>query len=211
MNFTGTVGKILDRNVQTRKGRATFYSVKLDEHEEWISLGTRRPTTFQEGDQVTITANQNAKGYWDAENVEVAPAKQRSAGSSTPASGVGSTSEGTVREGTRQVGNVAAGSGSADRQAAITHQHSQEMAIQTVAVLLEHDGLPLTKASTKAGEAKRFNEIVAAIDKFTVKYHKDVETQRLFATVADMGVVSTEADAPLPETADSEDDDGDTI
>lgn len=72
------------------------------------------------------------------------------------------------------------------------------MGLRAAALLLEHDGIPMTKASNKAGEAKRFEEIVAVIDKLTVKFYRDAETGRLLETVADMGVVDTSADGPIP-------------
>jgi hypothetical protein len=88
----------------------------------------------------------------------------------------------------------------ASRQTQIVLQHSQEMAIATVALLLNNKALPITAAATKAGEAKRFEEITAAIDKLTVSYHNDVVTGRLLDIVADAGAdrVSTKADGPIP-------------
>jgi hypothetical protein len=76
-------------------------------------------------------------------------------------------------------------------------QHSQEMAICAAGVLLTHNALPMSGAAFKAGEAKRFSEITAMIDKLTVKFYNDAATGRLLETVADT-VIDTAPDAPLP-------------
>lgn len=271
MKFVGTIGRILDRSVNTRFGAKTFYSLKLDEHPEWISLGTKSPERFQEGDEVEVYAEQDDRGYWNARAIEpieqpgsvsapvarddaqgsraeqadsrasnpvraAAPAARSSRSSSRSARSssadqqrsVGDGSQGgtdgaAVRQGAVRGDTITAPSQSSgaekeaglgrggnsrdsgvDRQTSIVLQHSQEMALRAISVLLEHDGLPLTKASNKAGEAKRFDEIVAAIDKLTVKYYRDAETGRLLETVADMGVVDTSADGPIPDAAPSE-------
>jgi hypothetical protein len=73
-------------------------------------------------------------------------------------------------------------------------------AIDVVKLLLDQKALPLTKATTGAGEAKRFEEITAAVDKLTVQYTRDSITGRLFDVVADAGEarVTTKADGPIP-------------
>jgi hypothetical protein len=77
-------------------------------------------------------------------------------------------------------------------------------AIAAIKVLLENDGLAITGAKTKAGQAKRFSEIVAAIDKLTVKFFFDNASGRQLELVADTLVTKPSA-TPLPEDAEGED------
>lgn len=81
----------------------------------------------------------------------------------------------------------------------IHYQNSRGHAVELVGLLLENDALPKTGAKTAAGVAKRYDEIVEAVDKLTVKFFNDLETFRLFDTVADSGVVDTSADGALPD------------
>jgi hypothetical protein len=76
-------------------------------------------------------------------------------------------------------------------------QHSQSVAAELIGILLAHNALPVSKADTKAGEAKRFAEIVAAYNKLTVQAFNDAMTCRLLKFVADT-VPEAKADAPLP-------------
>lgn len=87
--------------------------------------------------------------------------------------------------------------------ARMTYANSRDAAIAVVELLLANKALPLSKTDTKAGEAKRFEEITAAIDKLTVQYTKDGLTQRLFDVVADAGEgrVSTKPDGDIPDAA----------
>jgi hypothetical protein len=71
-------------------------------------------------------------------------------------------------------------------------------AIELVKVLLTHDGLPVSGAKTKAGQASRFDEITAAVDKLAVKYYNDGMTLRLLETVADT-VTDNKPDGKLPD------------
>lgn len=70
-------------------------------------------------------------------------------------------------------------------------------AIELVSVLLANDGLVTSAAATKAGQASRYEEIVAAVDKLTVKYFFDSATGRLLESVADEGTKATRV-AELP-------------
>lgn len=81
----------------------------------------------------------------------------------------------------------------------IHYQNSRTAAIELVGILLANDGLSISGNKQKAGQAMRFDEITAAVDKLTVKFFNDLETFRLFDTVQDFGEVDTSADAELPE------------
>lgn len=191
----GVVVKIGEKTGRNRRGQWTLYSfiTQDDDGKEggWVTFGFEAPP-FKEGDFIEYETEEDSEGrvqYKKGTGKIVPRPKPQSAPRAEPASTPAAD------------GGISRRSGSSDydtRQQQIVLQHSQEMAIQATALLLQNDGLPITKASTKAGEAKRFEEIVAAIDKLTVKYFNDVVSDRLRSTIPDMGVVSTAPDAPLP-------------
>lgn len=211
----GFVAKIATKSgVAVRTGKAwTKYSFIVEDEQgvetKWITYGFEQPP-FKEGDFIEFEVREN-NGFADYKKgsgriVANPPARAaaRSSAAASPQRGqVAGVEQAAGKPGQaeagRGVGAVDGGSGGADRQTQIVLQHSQEMAIALVSVLLANDALPISATKSKAGEAKRFDEIVAAVDKLTVKFHNDVATGRLLSVVADMGVVSTKADAPLPE------------
>lgn len=189
----GFVKVLTEKSGTSPRGKAwTRYSFKTEGEDgnesDWITFGFNRPP-FKKGDFIEYDYTTDDRGYKQVTEgtgkVIANPPKQAAAQPSR-----------TVAQ-ALPVDSYAAPSG-VDRQTAITLQHSQEMAIRTVGLLLANDALPMSGAKTKAGEAKRFEEIVASIDKFTVKFHNDVATARLLASVADMGIISLKPDAPLP-------------
>lgn len=197
MQLEGVVSRINSRSGNGRKGKWTLYSFLLavaDGTEKWVTFGFDKAPPFKEGDRVNIGVNEDDKGYLtyiEGTGRIIAPKPAEKVQPSNGGSG--------DKPATAQTGGVSSQSNTgADRQSQIVAQHSQEMAIAMVGLLLQHDGLPVSGAKTKAGEAKRFEEIVAAVDKFTIKFHNDVVTGRLHTTVADMGIVSVTADDAIP-------------
>lgn len=199
----GFVTKLTSKSGTSPKtGRAyTKYSFIVEDEQGnesgWITYGFEKPP-FSEGNfiEFEVTENNGFKDYKKGSGKIISnPPPKASARASTANSGP-STGSGNAKERPAAVGGVEAGP--ADRQTQIVLQHSQEMAIAAVNVLLTHDALPIIGTKSKAGEAKRFEEIVSAIDKLTVKFHNDVATGRLLGAVADMGIVETKPDAPIP-------------
>ncbi|SRR5579871_1202069 len=183
----GEVAFFDSRDVKSKRtGKSyTAYSIKLKlddgSYSERLDAGFD-PPKVSKGDYVEAEIEQNGQ-YWKLTSVK--PAKR------LPAVEAAFTGP--------QIGNVVAGdSGAADRQTQIVLQHSQEMAIQEVALLLEHDALPVSAAATAAGKAKRYSEIHAAIDKLTVQRFFDVVTARLLDEVADAGDVEVPVDGGIP-------------
>lgn len=95
------------------------------------------------------------------------------------------------------VGSKAPSTGSTQQN--IHYQNSRTAAIELVGILLANKALPHTATSSKAGQAKAYDEITAAVDTLTVKYFNDLESFRLFETVTDVGEVDTSPDGDLPE------------
>lgn len=189
----GFVKVLTEKSGTSPRGKAwTRYSFKVEGEDgnesDWITFGFNRPP-FKKGDFIEFDFTTDDRGYKQVTEgtgrVIKDPPKQAAAQPSRSVAQPVSA-------------DAAVSTGGVDRQTAITLQHSQEMAISTVALLLANDALPVTGAKGKSAEAKRFEEIVASIDKLTVKFHNDVATGRLLTAVADMGVISIKPDAPLP-------------
>ncbi len=101
------------------------------------------------------------------------------------------------------------GGSSNSTQQNIHYQNSRTAAIEMVRVLLENNGLSITGTTSKAAQAKRYDEITAAVDKLTVQFYNDLDTFRLFETVDDAGAIDTSADGELPDQDEPAADTGD--
>lgn len=209
--YKGFISTIIARDVPARGHRpaSKAYSFKIelengDEAKEWFGYGFKEPP-FKEGAYVQFDAETNANGFLTViEGTGSSPknpparksARQSSSGAVQNGSSSG-TAQSTAGTNAAAVATATSNGEQADRQTQIVMQHSQEIAVRVVVALLANNGLPMTGAATKAGEAKRFSEVTAMIDKLTVRYYNDVVTARLLDIVADT-VPSKEPDGPLP-------------
>ena len=203
MSVIAFVQKLNTKSGTNRNGRPyTLYSMKLadkdgNELPGWYNCGFEAPPC-KEGDYVKLESTPKGSNFDVVKGsvqvsknppARVQPQRQRSSGgSAAPASN-------------KDYGQT---------QKNIHYQNSRTAAIEVVGLLLEHDALPMSTAKGKAGAAARFDEIVASVNKLTVQYFNDLETFRLFETVADAGEVDTSGDGELPDTEEEEsfDDDG---
>lgn len=194
--FAGFVARISKKDSKPGAKRAwTLYSFKAEkedgnEYEQWFGFGFEEPP-FKEGDYITFEAEQK-DGYWNY--VKGSGNKPKN----PPARNQAKPARASVPDKAAEDKPAASG---ADRQTQIVMQHSQEMALALVGLLLTHDALPVSSAKTKSGEAKRYEEIVAFVNKETVRLYNDVVTARLLETVVDSGVIDVKPDAALPEIA----------
>lgn len=202
MRLEGVVTKINQKPYQSRRGSGFVSSFALREDsgsESWVTFGFDKEPPFEEGDRIRVnTTEKNGYLTYVEGSGEIIPkpapapavgsgnAKGVSAGPSTETAATTSPaySERAAKE--------------TDRQGQIVWQHSQDVAIAKIGLLLQHDGLPMSTAKTKASQAQRFAEISAAIDKETVKAYNDVLTRRVLTTVADPGVIDTSAADSIP-------------
>ena len=153
---TGFVAKVFVKSGTNSKGRPwTAWSAKIqdpksgDEFPKFYQFGFDDPG-IAEGDYIQFKATDK-----DDKAAQVTKGSVRK--SKNPPS---------RPEPTRKADGGRKGAGgyqgmSPERQAAITHQHSQEMAIQTIGLLLEHNALPVKGGSTKAERDKRVEGILA--------------------------------------------------
>lgn len=203
--LVGEIVKINRRDDKSKKPpykAYTLWSMRIagpdgNEFPDWIGFGFNKPQA-EEGQYVELTVEREGKyvnAVPDSLRVVDAPVRRDPSGDAASANPVSDGATGAVL--------------GAGKQTQIVLQHSQEMAIAMVTLLLNNKALPITTAQTKAAEAKRFDEIMAAVDKLTVQYFNDVVTGRLLDIVADAGAdrVSTKADGPIPAVAEGSESD----
>lgn len=203
--FQGFVNKLATKEGTSKKPPYrpwTLYSFIL-EHEDgsdspWISFGFEK-APFVEGEFISFETDEKdgRHNYKKGSGSKPANPPQRAKARTSGGTAVANGNTTGTKAGTGAQGATAGSAATADRQTSIVMQHSQEMAISAVAVLLSNNALPMSGAASKAGEAKRFSEITAMMDKLTVKFYNDAATGRLLETVADT-VVDTAPDAALP-------------
>lgn len=192
-NAEGYIKKIFTREGSGNKGKWALDNFLIaDESGEdigWFGNGFRENAEVapkcSEGDYITFNWEQDGKYQNIVKGTAVV--KKDKAPAPAPASG-GENSRGSA---------TTTSSGSTQQN--IHYQNSRTAAIEVVGMLLENDGLSITGAKSKAGQSKRYDEIVASVNKLTVQFYTDLESFRLFDTVADAGEVDTSADGPLPD------------
>lgn len=208
MEFKGFVGKINEKSGQGSRGPWTLYSTKIakpdgTEYPQWITFGFDAPTV-KEGDYVKIETEKD-----DRNNEKVVSVKKLKNPPERKA--VEKKSSGGFRG--NGGGNKFDGSGIQNRSnpadvERMSYANARDHAIKVVELLLAQNALPLSKTATKAGEAKRFSEITAMIDKLTVQFQKDGVSLRLLETVADGRAVAEDKAAkkvePLPDDSDED-------
>lgn len=205
MQIEGVVEKITVKGYTGRSGKKgsvySFLVIQDSGEEVWLTFGFDKEPPFEEGDRVNVgyTEKNGYKTYVEGSG-RIIPSKSVGRGNRTPVSQSPSAGNSqSVVSGTASTETVSPrAAAEATRQSQIVWQHSQEMAIAKIGLLLQHDGLPMSTAKTKAAQAQRYAEISAAIDKETVKAYNDVLSLRLLETVADPGVVDTRAPDGIP-------------
>lgn len=178
----GYVKRVNTKEGTGKRGKWVLYSfiIEKDDGTEsgWISGGFDKPP-FNEGSYVSIETAQSDRGtdyVAGSGKVLDPPAKPQAA----PAASSGATS--------------APKSGYVDRNDSIVYQSSRKDALALVGLLLEHDALPISGLTAKAGQPKRFEEISAYVDKLTVQFFHDVGSLRLLQSVVDAGAVAALAE-----------------
>lgn len=184
--FKGFIAKIGIKEGRSGRGPWKLYSIKLEdengvENDKWLSAGFDKPKA-NEGDYVVIEAEENDKGYLNVKSLKVQKNPPAQVSKSAP-------------QGTRTAPANVKGS---TTQTSIHYQSARKDAIEVLKLLQSQDALPISSAKTKAGEAKRFEELMALVDKLTVQFFFDAETHRLLDTVADAGKIDTDVGS-LPE------------
>ena len=196
--YQGFVAKLNVKEGRGKSGPWALYSGRIEkddgsEYDEWLSFGFNKPSC-KEGDYVKLNVEKDDKGYSKVTSIEIVknpPAK------AAPEKSAGNTDA-------RKDTYVSASE--QRKQNSIHYQSSRKDAIEIVKTLISMDALPITSAKTKAGEAKRYEEIMALVDKLTVRYFVDTETQRILDSVVDEGETHTPTAEAANGTVDETDD-----
>jgi hypothetical protein len=190
MVFKGFIAHIAEKSGRSSKGKPwTAYSAKIEkedgtEYDKWLSFGFDKPDV-KKGDYVKITTEANDRGYeqvTEVKKLKNAPARVGKGGTQESGGGNGFAST---------------------TQKSIHYQNSRNLAATVLGILNDKDALPLSATKGKAGEIKRYEEIMALIDKLTVRFFYDAETLRILEKVADEGA-TVAAKEDLPDDSDDE-------
>ena len=210
----GFVAKIFSKDFPRRgggTGRAYSFKIELASGEElnqFFRFGFKEPP-FKEGEYIRFQADDKDENSatvveGSGEFVKNAPAR---ASAAAPQQSAAASRGGKAPYAGRSGAKDAYWADKEARDVKVTqpriqYQNARTAAIQAVGMLLGNDGLPAAKAATKAGQAARFDAIVAAVNKLTVQFYNDTESLRLLSSVADAGVEAPqlEKDAELPES-----------
>lgn len=202
--FTGEISFIHIKEGEGQRGPWKAYSAKItkedgEEYDEWVNFGFKKPPCAK-GDSVVITTVKE-KGFWVAKDVEVT-AKAKEVDSDEEDSESGKT--GTKGQSASSAPQASSGPNKDQR---IQYQHSQDMGIRLASLLLANKAVPLTATAGKAGEAARYEEVVALVNKLTVALNNDVATGRLVRDIEDAYEAPAEAEAGFDGEEEGEEDD----
>lgn len=216
MIFEGFINKLNVKEGRNKRGPWTSWSAKIEnpegvEYDQWVSLGFKNPNV-KEGDYIQLQAQEENGRMSLIEGSLKGPKKNpparggQKSKASSPKSGPKNSSASTS-DSSSQDSAPATGVSNAEKDARISFQSARNAAIELVGLLLLNKALPVTAADTKAGQAKRFDEITAAVEKLTVEFFIDSNTQRLLERVADAGEVKADSKSKSDLPADAKESD----
>ena len=201
----GFVEKLNTKSGQSARGPWTLYSLRLQDKSGemlpgWYSCGFTAPAC-KEGDYVKLDAT--AKGdNWEVVDGSIKVSKNPPAKPAAPQGGGGARKGsygGGAKTTTSALFGDIGGYNTEDDIRRMSYSAARSTAVDVVALLLEAGAIPLVKATAKAGKAKNFDLVTAAVDKLTVEYFFDAASGRKLETVADTEV-DTAGDGELPDT-----------
>jgi hypothetical protein len=174
----GVVFRVTDRQ---HSGK-TFYSVKLDQVDGWVGMGTKRyEGVIEEGNTVKLGYVVNAKGFENLEKVKLI-----SKGDPAPTAA------------SRSTGGAKAGVDWVAKDKAIQYQSSRKDALQFLALIVEQEIIKLP-AKTKAAE--RLAAIEAYLDQYTARFYLDIAEQGAVRRSDDETEVKEELEPAKPKAA----------
>ena len=173
---------------------------------KWYQFGFEQPG-FAQGDYISFSAipstkNPAAMVYVEGTGTKPKNPPARPAAPVAATGANGAAGKPYVRKVTKSAlfGDIG-GYYSEDDISRMTLSTARDSAVELVSALIDAKGLPMSESSAKAGQAKRYAEIIAMVDKLTVKFYYDNATRRILADVDDEGAV-TATEQPLPADAD---------
>lgn len=202
----GFVAKVFERSGTNARGAWVARSFKIaspdgTEDPMFFQLGFNTECPFKEGDYIKFNAepkDDKAMTFVKGTGKVVKNPPKRS--SSAAPSGGRSAPQTKDSDLFGQIG----GYNTEDDIRRMSYSAARSDAVALVGLLLEHDALPMSKANSKAGTAKRFEEIGAILDKLTVEFFFDAASGRKLDSVDDAGTVEVALDAGLPDDTEGE-------
>lgn len=220
----GFVKKIFKKEGTSSKGPWYAFSFKIEdengnEDPMFYQLGFNTDCPFKENDYIKFSADpkdDKAMTLVKGSGQIVKNPPQRAAKPENSGGGRGRGGRGGPQVKTSELFGEIGGYNTEDDIRRMSYSAARGDAVEVVGLLLANDALPMSTAKSKAGVAKRFEEIVAQVDKLTVEFFFDSATGRKLEAVADAGEVNVDADSALPDPVDEEqpdaaDDSGDDL
>ena len=211
--LTGFVAKLNTKKGTSRKGKPyTLYSMRLtdktgEEIDAWFQCAFDKPDC-QEGDYIQVPVTSRDDGNYDVNVGEIKVSKNPPANPTAKKAGGGGTAAPSRSKDSDLFGEIG-GYNTEDDIRRMSYTAARTHALEATSLLLEHGGLKLVKADTKAGFAARFDLITETIDKLTIEYFFDAAGGRKLETISDSFEGSPEGDGPLPDTEDDDFETGD--
>lgn len=191
--FTGQVVKVNGKSGQGKFGPWELRSICLgganNGDDVWVSVGfnptPKKPNPLfdfaVEGGYLKVTADEqtskDGKKFWSATSIERAEPPKPAVATASPA------------------GGPAAKSITKDEY--IHYQNSRTLAADVVFRLIDNKAFPLAAKEGKAGVEARYEEVLAGIDKLTVRFYHDLQTFRIFDSVDDPGADAEPSEADV--------------
>ena len=200
----GFVAKIFPKEGKKKDGKKWFLnSFKLvdengTEDPMFYSLGFNVPCKFAEGDYIQFKAEASDR---DTQMDVVKGSGSKPKNPPARKAGKKPSNAASTEKNSELFGSIG-GYNTEDDIKRMSITAARSSAVELVSAMLEHDALPMSKA--KNGQAKRYDEIVAFVDKLTVKFFFDTASGRILELVADEGKVDV-AKNDLPDQDDNSD------
>jgi hypothetical protein len=207
MSVIGFVDKLNTKSGTSSKGPWTLYSLRLQGKDGdilpgWYSCGFTAPAC-KEGDYVKLDAT--AKGdNWEVVDGSIKVSKNPPAKPAAPENKGGGGKKGGYsgpKTKTSELFGEIGGYNTEDDIRRMSYSAARSDAVTVAELLVTAGALPLVSPKSKAGKAKNFDIITAAVDKLTVEFFFDAATGRKLETVADTEV-DTSGDGELPDAED---------
>ena len=182
--YEGTLEKIFEKAITTRRGKKNVYSLKIDGNDNWFDCGFEKPAV-EEGKYVQFEAERNDKGYWKVDKSGVIEIER-------PKSATVSTSEDGGGTGQPQT--------SYEKEIRYNYRFAFGVSQEYALACLEKGFLPTNGGTTKAKKAATLEDLDQFIEERAVKvFAKCWDIEGLEAMLDGMEGVDAEEVAPGPE------------
>lgn len=204
---TGFVEKLNTKHSPPGSPRPwTAYSMKIMAEDgtvddRWFGLGFEEPPCA-EGDFIQFEwAEKDGRNNVVKGSVQVSRKQREKPTSDYQAkkgSGGGGSSYSGPKSKTSELFGEIGGYNTEDDIRRMSWGNCRDAAVRMVGILVANNALPMSIADSKAGMAKRFEEINAYVNKKTVEFYFDAATGRVIDQVGDAGIVEESLPEPVP-------------